>query len=124
MDLVSRVAQRLHLSQEQAEGCVGAVLWLAECRLADEDLPQVADSIPGFSDLVGKSPRFDPQHYGLGGWLNRLMGGAGGIGALSSPLAKLGLPRSVAASTVAIVVQYVGQQSGPQAEAILSRTLS
>jgi len=124
MDLVNRVARELSLSQEQAEGSVGAVLWLAQTRLDQQPLQRLADCIPGFSDLVGKSPRFDPVRRTWYGWLNQLVGGAGGIRILFQPLAKLGLPHSVAASTIAIVVQYVGEHGGPEVEDSLRRVLS
>ena len=124
MEVVDRVVQSLDVTSEQAEGGVGAVLFLAEHRLDRPELTRVADAIPGFSDLVRKSPIYDASAVGwFASLCSQLVGGAGGLRPLIRPFAALGLPRSIVANYVAIVLQYVGQRGGREIEHVLREVL-
>ena len=89
-DLYSQLMKELELTQEQAEGAIGALLCLAQANLTREEFQQIADAIPAVSDVMGRSPRFEahPQTR-IKVQLSRMFGGLGALAPLTKPLGKL-----------------------------------
>ena len=114
MELHAHLVREVGLTQEQAEGTVGALLRLAHARLPDREFRLVADSIPVISDLMGKSPRFDlPQHQPVKAKLSSLFGGLGKLAPLAEPLARLQIDKKlITRSAEALQMHFASKISG------------
>ena len=122
MELFARLMDELNVTREQAEGAAGALLQLAQTRLARGDFVRVADTIPGISDIIGKAPRYEvPLRGELRAKLSRLIGGLGGLSPLVRPFGRLNLQKPMIRPFVAVLLRYVREQGGPEIEALLMR---
>jgi hypothetical protein len=119
-ELVEHLVLRLGITREQAEGGAGVLLGFAQQRLSADQFRQVADAIPGVSDLIARSPRLELPLPG--GWWNlvlRYVGRGGSIVAVAGVFRSLGLNKSLLPQFAAGILQYVRTRGAQEAEAAL-----
>jgi hypothetical protein len=121
MELLFRLMDELGVTREQAEGAAGALLQLAQARIAPQDFVQVADAIPGISDVIAKSPRYTVSTGGE--WrtaLSRLLGGLGGLGPVAEPFARLRLDKRMAPRVAQELERIFAEKGGLDVQVLLS----
>lgn len=121
MELLFRLMDDLGVTPEQAEGAAGALLQLAQARLAPHEFVQVADAIPGISDLIGKSPRYEVPTGGE--WratISRIFGGLGGLAPVAEPFSRLRLEKPMIARFKESLERFFGEKGGERVQTLLS----
>lgn len=120
MELFYRLMDELGVSREQAEGGAGALLQLAQARLEPGEFVRVADAIPGISDIIGKSPRYEVPSGGE--WravLSRILGGLGGLAPLAGPFARLHLEKPMITRFAQELLRFFGEKGGVEVRMML-----
>ena len=94
----------LGLNSTQAVAGAGALLGLAEEKLAPADWKKIADAIPGTEELIstGKS-------------LCNITGKIGSLGMLTDPFAKLGMSSDQVEKLAPAVADHIGKAVAPEA---------
>ena len=110
-DLTGLLTKQLGVSETQAAGGVGAMLKLAQEKLAAGDFDQVANAIPGAPEYLDKARQL------LGG---RTIGNKAG---LQDAFFELGLSPDMVDEFTPILTQFVGQTGGEQAKNLLAGAL-
>ena len=111
----------LEVTREQAEGGAGSLLQLAQSRLKPEQFVQVADTIPGISDIIAKAPRFEVSARGqLVAKLSRIFGGLGGLSPLARPFSRLHLERPMIRQFAKVLVRFFAEKGGSEIESNLA----
>jgi hypothetical protein len=121
MELFFRLMDELGVTREQAEGGAGALLQLAQARLEPSDFVRVADTFPGISDIIGKSPRYEVPTGGQ--WraaLSRMFGGLGGLAPVAEPFARLRLEKPMIARFAQELKRFFAEKGGAELELVLS----
>lgn len=124
MDLVQSLANEHQLTDEQAAGGLGAILTVVSGQLERPDLETLADAIPGFSDLVAKSPNFD---LCVPGWLATLSRWCGGLGKLRSVVPvfqRLGLNRDLTGLFSEALREFLANKLDQQALRVYEKALN
>lgn len=123
-ELVKILEKRLGVTAEQAAGGAGAIFSFAQRRMSANDFRKLADATPAISDLIGKSPRFDPAvGGGLIGWISKYIGGLGALRPLGPVFRQLDLERDSVMRFVDILIQFAEEEGGPQVAAALTKAL-
>ena len=101
MELIQQLVSNLGVTEDQAKGGAGMLFNLAKEKLEAGDFQQIANAIPGISDLMSAAPSTGGGGEGgggvmgiLGGIASSLGGNVGGLGslaALAGGFSKLGL---------------------------------
>jgi hypothetical protein len=99
--LVSSLMSRLGLNSKQAVGGAGALLGLAQNKLAAEDWSKIAAAVPDTDDLVKTA-------NSLGGTTSK----AGSLADLSDVFSKIGLSFEQVTRMVPVLSDYVGKSAG------------
>lgn len=124
MDLLQSLATEHQLTDEQAAGGLGAILTVVSEQLERPELETLADAIPGFSDLVAKSPEFDPQ---VPGWLATLSLWCGGLGKLRSAIPvfqRLGLTCDLTSTFSEALREFLANKLDQQALRVYEKALN
>ncbi len=135
MELIEQLVSQLGVTNEQAEGGVGALLKMAQEKLSDGDFSQVGELIPGLDDLIGKAPEA-AAGGGDGGGLMGAIGGVaeamgmgdaadklGDLSSLSAIFEQLGLDTEMIAKFAAAVMEFLKSKGGEQVVTILQGVL-
>jgi hypothetical protein len=110
-DLTGMFTKQLGVTETQAAGGVGAMLKLAQEKLAAGDFDQVANAIPGAPEYLAKAKQL------LGG------GNIGNKAGLQDAFFKLGMSSEMVDKFTPILTQFVGQTGGEQAKNLLAGAL-
>ncbi len=137
MELVQHLASSLGIHEDQAKGGAGLIMQMAKAKLEDHEFAQVAQAIPGISELLETAP---PEKKGggllgaLGGMAAGLGGGAGsGAGnavsnvtnmiGLAAGFSKLGMDPSMISRFMPTILSFAQTKAGGQVVGILSKAL-
>ena len=139
MELINQLVSSLGVNEDQAKGGAGLLFNLAKDKLGAGDFQQLADKIPGASDLVGAAPAPSTAASAGGGMMGALGGiasslGAGGLGEkmgglddlakLASGFSQLGLSSDMVGKFVPIVLSFVQNQGGDGIKGLLKKVLN
>ncbi|MDT4330941.1 DUF2780 domain-containing protein [Methylomonas sp. MED-D] len=120
MDLVGLLVGQLGISPQQALGGVGSIFSLAQQRLNPGDFSLLSSNVPNMDRYLGavsNQPKFGDD----GG--SSLLGTAGGLLGLAGSFQSLGMNSSMIGQFVPVVLQYVQNQGGASAMALLEQAL-
>ena len=128
MELIQQLTQSLGVDEGQAKGGAGLIFKMAQEQLEDSDFAQVANAIPGISNLIGEAPAEGKGIAGaIGGLAGALGGGGGGqvanIAALAGGFSQLGLSPAMVSKFVPVILSFTQSQGGEQVKNILAGVL-
>ena len=139
MELIQQLVSSLGVNEDQAKGGAGLLFNLAKDKLGAGDFQQIADKIPGVSDLLGAAPAPSATASAGGGMMGALGGaaaalGAGGLGDklgglgdlanLASGFSQLGLSSDMVGKFAPIVLSFVQNQGGDGIKDLLEKVLN
>jgi hypothetical protein len=139
MELIQQLVSSLGVNEDQAKGGAGLLFNLAKEKLGAGEFQQLADKIPGVSDLLGVAPAPSAAASAGGGMMGALGGiasslGAGGLGDklgglgnlanLASGFSQLGLSTDMVGKFVPIVLSFVQSQGGDSMKGLLEKVMS
>jgi hypothetical protein len=139
MELIQQLVSSLGVNEDQAKGGAGLLFNLAKEKLGTGDFQQLADNIPGITDLLGAAPAPSTAASAGGGLMGALGGvaaslGAGGLGGkmeglgnlanLASGFSQLGLSSDMVAKFVPVVLSFVQNQGGDGLKDLLAKALN
>ena len=139
MELIQQLVSSLGVNEEQAKGGAGLLFNLAKDKLGAGDFQQLADNVPGVSDLLGAAPAPSTAASAGGGMMGALGGaaaalGAGGLGdklgglgdlaGLASGFSQLGLGSDMVGKFVPVVLSFVQNQVGDGVKGLLEKVLN
>ncbi len=139
MELIQQLVSSLGINEDQAKGGAGLLFNLAKEKLGAGDFQQIADKIPGVSDLLGAAPAPSAAASAGGGMMGALGGaaaalGAGGLGdklgglgdlaSLASGFSQLGLSSEMVGKFAPIVLSFVQNQGGDGIKGLLEKVLN
>jgi len=113
-ELIGDLSKELGSTPEQAAGAAAAMFGVAKSRLKPEEFSQIASAVPGMDTLLKAAPATTaPQG----------LGGASGLGSLSSAFTKLGLKPEMVSKAVPVLTSYVSKVGGPTVGNLLATAL-
>ena len=123
-DLISKIADRLLITKEQATGGAGAIFEYAKQNLSADDFATIAKGVPDMDELLAAAPKgASDSALGKPNTLTQdsmiSTGSVGGLSGLASSFESLGLDAALVKKFVPIMSDYVGSVSGEQAMALL-----
>lgn len=122
MDLVSMLVDQLGVNENQAKGGAGALFKLAQEKLSGGEFDQIAQAVPGLSDMISAAP--EAKSGGIMGMLGGLLGGkAGSLASLAGQFSQLDLDANSVGKFVPIILEFVKQQGGDGVMDILQKVL-
>ena len=139
MELIQQLVNSLGVNEDQAKGGAGLLFNLAKEKLGAGEFQQIADKIPGISNLLGAAPEPSTAASAGGGLMGALGGvaaslGAGGLGDkmeglgnlanLASGFSQLGLSSDMVAKFVPVVLSFVQNQGGDGVKGLLEKALN
>jgi hypothetical protein len=139
MELIQQLVSSLGVNEDQAKGGAGLLFNLAKEKLGSGEFQQLADKIPGVSDLLGAAPAPSGAASAGGGMMGALGGvasslGAGGLGdklgglgdlaGLASGFSQLGLSSDMIGKFVPVVLSFVQNQGGDSMKGLLEKVMS
>jgi hypothetical protein len=139
MELIQQLVSSLGVNEDQAKGGAGLLFNLAKEKLGAGEFQQLADKIPGVSDLLGAAPAPSAAASAGGGMMGALGGvasslGAGGLGDklgglgnlanLASGFSQLGLSSDMVGKFVPVVLSFVQNQGGDSMKGLLEKVMS
>jgi hypothetical protein len=139
MELIQQLVSSLGVNEDQAKGGAGLLFNLAKEKLGSGEFQQLADKIPGVSDLLGAAPAPSGAASAGGGMMGALGGvasslGAGGLGdklgglgdlaGLASGFSQLGLSSDMVGKFVPVVLSFVQNQGGDSMKGLLEKVMS
>ncbi|MDH3504899.1 MAG: DUF2780 domain-containing protein [Nitrospirota bacterium] len=138
MELIQQLVSSLGVNEDQAKGGAGLLFTLAKDKLGAGEFQQLADKIPGVSDLLGAAPAPSKaasagsgmmgalggiaSSLGAGG-LGDKMGGLGNLANLASGFSQLGLSTDMIGKFVPVVLSFVQNQGGDSIKGLLEKVL-
>ena len=126
MELIQQLTSNLEVDESQAKGGAGLIFQLAQQQLGDSEFAQVANVVPGISELMGAAP---DAGGGLASAIGGLAGAFGGggkvasIAALAGGFGQLGLNPAMVSQFVPIILSFVQNQGGDGVKEILAQVL-
>lgn len=124
MHLVHSLSKNLKVTDEQAAGGVGAILTVVSEQLERNELETLADAIPGFSDLVAKSPRFETHVPGWLATLSRWFGGLGKLRSVKPVFETLGLTNNLIGTFTEALREFLANKLDQQALRVFEKALN
>ncbi len=117
MDLITTLVDKLGITQNQAEGGVGALFNNAKENLSAEDFSKASDAVPGVDKYMAEAPSTDSG--GAGGLLKSGLSSLGGTGSkiggmagLADSFSKLGMNSETMTKFVPIVTDFMESNAG------------
>ena len=139
MELIQQLVSNLGVNEDQAKGGAGLLFNMAKEKLGAGEFQQLADSVPGVSDLLSAAPSPSAAASAGGGVMGALGGaaaalGAGGLGdklgglgdlaGLASGFSQLGLGSDMVGKFAPIVMSFVQSQGGDAMKGLLEKVMS
>ncbi len=110
MGLLPSLTQGLGVSNNQAEGGMGALLQLAQKNLSGDEFSSLSQGIPGIESMLSAAPgESKSASAGLGGMISNIGGGAGSMGALglvTQQFQALGLSPDMVLKFAQMAIEY------------------
>lgn len=110
MGLLPTLTQGLGVSNNQAEGGMGALLQLAQKNLTGDEFSSLSKGIPGIESMLSAVPsESQSASSGLGGMISSIGGGAGSMGALglvTQQFQALGLSPDMVLKFAQMAIEY------------------
>jgi len=124
MDLITKLVDTLGITQNQAEGGVGALFNNAKENLSTEDFNKAADAVPGVDKYMAEAPSTDSGSTGglLKSGLSSLGGSGskiGGMAGLADSFSKLGMNTETMTKFVPIVTDFMESKAGSNVAGLL-----
>lgn len=130
MELIQQLINNLGVNEEQAKGGAGLLFNLAKEKLGSGEFQQIANVVPGMTDLLKAAPESGGGLMGaLGsaasafGGLGGKMEGLGNLAQLAGGFSQLGLSTDMVGKFVPIVLSFVQNQSGDSLKGLLEKVL-
>ncbi len=126
MELIELLTNQLGVQEDQAKGGAGLLFKLAKEKLGDGDFSQIAEYVPGISQLISGAPQSDVLGGAVGGMLSKLGGGASQLGSLASlagGFSKMGLDSSMIGKFIPLVLSFVQGKGGDSVKGLLEKVL-
>lgn len=126
MELIQQLAQGLNINEDQAQGGAGLIFKMAQEKLGGGEFAQIADAVPGISNLIGAAPQEGGGLAGMIGGLAGAMGASGdlaNLAALAGGFSQLGLNPGIVTQFVPIILSFVQNQGGDGIKDILASVL-
>ncbi|PSB11992.1 hypothetical protein C7B62_03660 [Pleurocapsa sp. CCALA 161] len=129
MELIQQLTQGLGVDESQAKGGAGLIFQMAKEQLGKGDFAQVANALPGISNLIGEAPAGGKGIAGAIGGLAGMMGEDSGGGqlanmaALATGFSQLGLNPNMATKFIPIILSFTQNQGGEGIKDILAGVL-
>jgi len=127
MDLISKLVDALGITENQAEGGVGALFNNAKENLSTEDFNKASDAVPGVDEYMAKAPSTDSGSGASGllksSGLSSLGGSAskiGGMAGLADSFSKLGMNTETMTQFIPVVVDFVKSDAGSSVAGLLT----
>ena len=115
------------MQQNQAEGGIGLLLNMAREKLEEGDFSQIADTIPGASELLDQAPQTGGGVMGAIGGIASAFGGKpeglGNLASLASGFSQLGLDTGMIGKFVPILLSFVQDKGGDQIKSLLKNII-
>jgi hypothetical protein len=112
-ELIGDLSKELGSTPQQAAGAAAALFGVAKSRLKPEEFSQIASAVPGMDTLLKAAPATSPQG----------LGGATGLGSVSSAFTKLGLKPEMVSKAIPVLTSYVSKVGGPTVGNLLATAL-
>ena len=133
MELIKQLIGNLGISEEQAKGGAGLLFNLAKEKLGSGDFQQLAEKVPGITDLLNAAP--EPGKGGglMGtlsgaasafGSLGGKMEGLGNLAQLAGGFSQLGLSADMVGKFLPIVLSFVQNQGGESLKGLVEKALN
>jgi hypothetical protein len=138
MELIQQLVSILGVNEGQAKGGAGLLFNLAKEKLGAGEFQQIADKIPGISNLLGVAHETSTAAPAGGGMMGALGGAAAAFGAsglgdkfgglgnlanLASGFSQLGLSTDMIGKFVPIVLSFVQNHGGDEVKGLLEKAL-
>ena len=130
MELIQQLINNLGVNEEQAKGGAGLLFNLAKEKLGSGEFQQIANVVPGMTDLLKAAPESGGGLMGaLGsaasafGGLGGKMEGLGNLAQLAGGFSQLGLSADMVGKFVPIVLSFAQNQGGDTLKGLLEKVL-
>lgn len=131
MELIQQLISNLGINEEQAKGGAGLLFNLAKEKLGSGEFQQLADKVPGMTNLLQAAPASGGGMMGaLGSMASAFGGGSGGkmeglgnLANLAGGFSQLGLSADMIGKFVPIVLSFVQNQGGDSIKGLLEKVL-
>jgi hypothetical protein len=123
MGLIDDITGQLGLNQGQAEGAVGAIMKVAQGKLAPDQLGELKNLIPGLDGMMQRAPAGGGGGGLLGGLGGMLGGKLGEIAKVVSALEALGIDKSKLGALGKIVLGFIDAKGSPGLKAAANQFL-
>jgi len=124
-ELIQQITSQLGVDSNQAEGGIGLIAKMAQEKLGG-DFSQLADAVPGLSDMVSKAPEAEGAASGLGGMVGSALSAVGAsdlgnLASLAGGFKSLGLDMGMVGKFAPMVTGYLSEQGGDTVKNLLSK---
>jgi len=126
MELLQMLTSQLSISEDQAKGGAGLLFKLAKDKLSSGEFSQVANTVPGITDLISSAPDSGGLSSAIGGLASSLGGGTGQIAnlaSLASGFGKLNLDTGMVSKFIPIVLSFVQLKGDDTVKGLLEKVL-
>lgn len=132
MELIQQLISNLGINEAQAKGGAGLLFKVAKEKLGSGDFQQLADKIPGITDLLKAAPEAGAGGGLMGalgsaasafGGLGGKMEGLGNLAQLAGGFSQLGLSADMVGKFLPIVLSFVQSQGGDSLKGLLENVL-
>lgn len=131
MELIQQLIGNLGINEGQAKGGAGLLFNLAKEKLYAGEFQQIANVVPGMTDLLKAAPESGGGMMGalgsmasaFGGGLGGKMEGLGNLANLAGGFSQLGLGTDMIGKFIPVVVSFVQSQGGDSLKGLLEKVL-
>jgi hypothetical protein len=131
MELIQQLINNLGVNEEQAKGGAGLLFNLAKEKLGSGEFQQIANVVPGMTDLLKAAPEsgggmmntLGSMATAFGGGLGGKMEGLGNLAKLAGGFSQLGLSADMIGKFAPIVLSFVQSQGGESLKGLLEKAL-
>jgi hypothetical protein len=131
MELIQQLIGNLGINEGQAKGGAGLLFNLAKEKLDAGEFQQIANAVPGMTDLLKAAPESGGGMMGalgsmasaFGGGLGGKMEGLGNLANLAGGFSQLGLGTDMIGKFIPVVVSFVQSQGGDSLKGLLEKVL-
>lgn len=119
--LLGKVAEKLGVSEAQAEGGVGSIFSYAKELLGEDEFGVLGEHVPGMEALLEAAPEVDDESGGLSSMLGGDAKKVLATKMLEKRFKKLGLDSDLIADYLPIVLGYLQEKGGDKVSKLLGK---